>query len=88
MIVAIPVDGVVIGVIAAIPAGKILQGHPMRVLQRVTHLLPSAICLKHPLPFHHNHGLEPCDQCCQAGVMDDVDDLLGIFVSRRSLFSE
>ena len=90
IVMAIPVSGVVTGVIAAIPAGKILQGHPFRVPPEgnshvtLSYLFEST----HPLPFHHDHRLQPCYQSCQACIMHHVDDLLRIFVGRGSFFSE
>lgn len=38
--------------------------------------------------FDHDHRLEPCNQSGQPGVMHNVDDLLGVLVGGRSLFSE
>ncbi len=46
MVMAIPVGGVVTDEIAAIPAGKSLEGHPIRVPGRATRVLPSLICLE------------------------------------------
>ncbi len=52
IVMAIPVGGVVTGVIAAIPAGKILQGHPFRVPpEGNSHVTLSYLFEVHPSPY-------------------------------------